>query len=272
MNRIEQVAAPTPTPTPAPQPRVPRARRGGSGLAVAIAALAVPLMPGTAFGATSSTDGGGVARAEVPHARHHLHHFHHGPVLPDPGVMTLRAWTASGWSLTIPNRDNVPWLAAPAQPVQPAKPAQPALPIDHPRPVVLPDGTHGEIAEYRVPHASSVPPAGARSRVLPQPLVPFSVPSNTKQMAVPSQQAVDIPNGVASQMPVNQTQPPSENAVAASLSVSPSCQRRGYPISQDRYMVAHLRPAADPMNVAVAVPPHRTACAARVDYLSQARA
>ncbi|ACU76225.1 hypothetical protein Caci_7399 [Catenulispora acidiphila DSM 44928] len=258
MNRIEQVAAPTPTstPTPAPQPRLPRARRGGSGLAVAMAALAVPLMPGTAFGATSSTGGGGVARTEVPHARHHLHHFHHGPVLPDPGVMTLRAWTASGWSLTVPNRDNVPWLAAPAQP---------ALPIDHPRPVVLPDGTHGEIAEYRVPHASSVPPAGARSRVLPQPLVPFAVPSNTKQMTVPSQQAVDIPNGVA-----NHTQLPSENAVAASLSASPSCQRRGYPISQDRYMVAHLRPAADPMDVAVS--PHRTACAARVDYLSQARA
>jgi hypothetical protein len=84
-------------------------------------------------------------------------------------------------------------------------------------------------------------------------------------MAVPSQQAVDVPDGVA-----NQTRPPSENAVVASLPTSPPCLRTGYPVSQDRYIVAHLRPAADPMDVAVA--PHRTVCAARVDYLSQARA
>lgn len=276
MNRIEQVA--TPAPAQQPQPRLPRARRGTSGLAIAIAALTVPLIPGTALAATSFT-GDGPVKTEAPHARHHLHH---GQVLPGPGAVTVQAWTASGWTLTVPDRDghDVPWLA------------EPALPIDHPRPVVLPDGTHGEIAAYRVSHASpraedpSGPAAqpqtqtpadpadstgpdgsaalrGARSRVLPQPLIPFSAPANTKQMLAPSRQDVDIPGGVASPPPA------SERAVAADLPSS-SCQRTGYPVSQDSSMVAHLRPAADDMDVDVS--PHRTACTARVDYLSQARA
>jgi len=46
--------------------------------------------------------------------------------------------------------------------------------------------------------------------------------------------------------------------------------RSAYPTGNDRYMLAHLRPVSGAMDVVVT--PRRVACAARVDYLSQARA
>ncbi|MEY9933234.1 hypothetical protein ABH926_007887 [Catenulispora sp. GP43] len=299
MNRIEQVAMPIPA---QPQPRLPRARRATSGVAVAIAALAVPLLPGMAFGTTSSGGAGATATEAPSQARHHLPH---GPVLPGPGVLTLQAWTASGWTLTVPARDGryVPWTG------------EPGLPIDHPRPVILPDGKRGEIADYRVvptglraddPHVpeAQIPadpadpadstgsdgstgsvPSGdasmewpsrdtgdttalraARSPVVPDPLIPFS-PANTKQMMSPSRTDADIPNGAVTPAPaVGQT----AVVTAADLPTSSYCLRDAYPAGGDRYMVAHLRPAADAMDVVAT--PHRTVCGARVDYLSQARA
>lgn len=318
MNRIEQVATPAFAPAPAqqPQPRLPRSRaavrrraaqallrpiegparprRGTSGLAVAIAALAVPLIPSTALGAVSSTG----STPEAPQSRHHLHHGH---VVPDPGAMTVQAWsTASGWSsatrwsVTVDGR-YVPW------------PAEPGGPIDHPRPVVFPDGTHGEIAAYRVSHAgprtddpdapgtqspadptspngsmSSTPPGDAppewssggpsafrtaRSHVVPEPFIPSARPANTKQMMVASAaslQAADVPNGTLSR-------PSAPERVVAAVDTSESpCLRTAYPVGSDPHMVAHLRPTTDTMDVVVTH--HRTACAVRVDYLSQARA
>ncbi|MEY9891374.1 hypothetical protein ABIA31_005039 [Catenulispora sp. MAP5-51] len=332
MNRIEKVATPIPA---QPQLRLPRARRGTSGVAVAIAALAVPLLPGVAFGSTSA-GGPGTATTEAPsQARHHLPP---GQVPPGPGVVTVQGWTASGWTLTVPAWDgrHAPWLG------------DPGLPIDHPRPVILPDGKRGEIADYRVaptglradgsgapaaqisqnpgaqisgaqisgaqipagpadstgPDGStdSMPPGDAstewrsgdpaasrsvRSRVLPEPLVPFAGPANTKQMVVPSRADADIPDGAMTPAPAvapapalapapaaapaaGQASGQIADATAAGLPASSSCLSDGYPAGGDRFMAAHLRPVADPMDVVVA--PHRKPCAVRVDYLSQARA
>lgn len=327
MNRIEQVAPPIPAqpqPQPQPQPqrppRLPRARRGTSGVAVAIAALAVPLLPGMAFG-TTAAGGPGAATPEAPsQARHHLPH---GQDFPGPGALTIQAWTTSGWTLTVPVRDGryAPWLG------------EPGLPIDHPRPVVLPDGTRGEIADYRmapsglradVPRSSEARfpetgiPAGpadstgsdgsdgsdglggsggldgsggstgamplggtatewpsgdamasrtARSRVIPEPLVPFTKPTYAMRMEGPSRSAVDIPGGAMTPAQAVRHIGP---ATAAALPASSYCLRDGYPAGGDRFMAAHLRPAADAMDVVVT--PHRTPCGVRVDYLSQARA
>ncbi len=191
MNRIEQVATPAPAQQSEQLPesqqtqiRLPRAlaaadvrrraahrfqqrdpasaraRRGTSGLAVAIAALAVPLLPGAAFGATSAAVAGdGTAKPQAPHARHHLPH---GQVLPGPGAVTVQGWTASGWSFTIPARPAepglwdrvlsghhddyyVPWRTETTETTES---------MSRPRPVVLPDGTRGEISAYHVTRAS----------------------------------------------------------------------------------------------------------------------
>ncbi|WP_194919926.1 hypothetical protein [Catenulispora rubra] len=348
MNRIEQVASPT----PAQQPLLPRAladvrrrtahamvRPGGttyrarrtSGFAVAIAALAVPLLPSQAFGVASSVDA-----ARAPHVRHHIQlgpydeHSQvgrHGQVLPGPGAMTLQGWTASGWTLTAPDRPAdvglwghllamhhdghyVPWLAGPLESADPAY-------AFHPRPVVLPDGTRGEIAAYRVSQTSpraadpaapeSQTPAGpagpadpadstgpdgsgsspggwsqlgggsadrtsdglaavrgARSQVVPAPLIPFSAPANTKQMLGTVRQGADIPDGAANHVPT------SGRVMAAAVPSVAPCLRGDYPAGTDRHMVARLHPARDAMNVVVTN--RRTPCAAAVDYLSQARA
>lgn len=302
MNRIEHVA--TPTLAQQPQPRFPRSpadvrrraspagpqstsskpsarvRRGTSGLAVAIAALAVPLIPSPALGAVTPTGSAPAApktQAQAPtQTRHHLPHRH---VLPEPGALTVQAWTtASGWTLTVPTMRHdggyVTW------------PAEVVTPIDRPRPAVLPDGAQGETSAYRVsrdsPHAdnpdgpgtqASADPAGpdgstssapsgdappewssggpsalrtARSRGVPGPLIPFSMPPNTMQMEAAPRQDADI-----------------------DTSASP-CLGAAYPAGSDRYMLARLRPASDAMDVVVT--PHRVACAARVGYLSQARA
>lgn len=342
MNRIEQVAPPAPAQQP--QPLLPRAladvrrraahavvRPGGttsrarrtSGFAVAIAALAVPLLPSQAFGVASSVDA-----AKAPHARHHIHHGpyeehgRHGQVLPGPGAVTLQGWTASGWTLTAPDRpadvglwghllamhhdgNSVPWLAEPVDPAY----------AFHPRPVLLPDGTRGEIAAYRVSHTSpratdpaapesqipadpadSTGPDGsgsstgsgsgswsqlgggsadrtsdglaavraARSRVVPDPLIPFSAPANTKQMLGRVRQGADIPDGAANHVPT------SGRVLAAADPSAAPCSRADYPAGTDRHMLARLRPARDAMNVVVTN--RRTPCAAAVDYLSQARA
>jgi len=301
MNRIEQVA--TPAPAQQPQPRFPRspagvrrrasptrsqpasfeapararARRGTSGLAVAIAALAGPLIPSPALGAVTS----------------------HGHVVLDPGVLTVQAWaTASGWTLTVPMRHGGGYVTRPSEVV---------APISHPRPVVLPDGTHGEISAYHVsrtspragnpdgpgtqtsadqvgsdgsttsapsgdapPEWSSGGPSAwrdARSRVVPGPLIPFGIPPNTMQMEGSPRQDADIPNGAVSR-PSAPQQAVAVNAVATT-SASP-CLGAAYPTGNDRYMLAHLRPVSGAMDVVVT--PRRVACAARVDYLSQARA
>ncbi|MEY9858909.1 hypothetical protein ABH935_004532 [Catenulispora sp. GAS73] len=345
MNRIEQVAPPAPAQQP--QPLLPRAladvrrraahamvRPGGtssrarrtSGFAVAMAALAVPLLPSQAFGVASSADAAG-----APHARHHIRHGEHGQVLPGPGAVTLQGWTASGWTLTAPDRPadvglwghllamhhdghSVPWLAEPAEAADPGY-------AFHPRPVVLPDGTRGEIAAYRVSHTSpraadpaapeSQTPAdpadstgldgsggsggsggsdgsgpsgwsqlgggsadrttdglaavrGARSRVVPGPLIPFSAPANTKQMLGTVRQSTDIPDGTANHVPT------SGRVMAAADPSAVPCQRGDYPAGTDRYMLARMHPARDAMDVVVTN--RRTPCAAAVDYLSQARA
>jgi hypothetical protein len=284
MNRIEHAPTPTPTPAQQPQPRFPRS------LAVAIAALAVPLVPSPAFGAVTST--GSAPEAPKMQAQTQTrHHLPHGHVLPDPGALTVQAWTtASGWTLTVPSR-----------------PAYPGLWDDHPRQVVLPDGTHGEISAYRVSRASpradnpdapgtqtpadpvgqdgstSSVPSGdappewssggpsafrdARSRVVSGPLIPFSSPPTTIQMAAAHRRDADIPDGTVSR-PSAPEQVVAPNAVAHTA--ASACLGAAYPAGNDRYMLAHLRPAPDAM--AVVVTPHRTACAARVDYLSQARA
>jgi len=336
MNRIEQVAPSAPAQQP--QPLLPRAladvrrraahamvrpggapsraRRSTSGLAVAIAALAVPLLPSQAFGVASS---GGDGAAKAPDARHHIHHGQsggHGQVLPGPGAMTIQGWTASGWTLTVPDRPadlglwgrvlamhhdghSVPWLAEPADPAY----------AFHPRPVVLPDGTRGEIAAYRVSHTSprAVDPAapesqtpadpadstgsdgsgpggwpqvgggsgdrtsdglaavrGARSRVVPGPLIPFSAPANTQQMMGTVRQGADIPEGAANHVPTS-----GRVLAAADPSASP-CLSPTYPAGTDRYMLARLHPDTDAMDVVVTH--RRTPCTATVDYLSQARA
>lgn len=287
MNRIEHVA--TPTPAQQPQPRFPRS------LAVAIAALAVPLIPSPALGAVTSAG----SAPEAPkmqtqaqtQARHHLPHNY---VLPDPGALTVQAWTtASGWTLTVPTR-----------------PAEVVAPIERPRPVVLPDGTHGEISAYHVSRVSPraenpdnpdapgtqipadpVGPDGstssmssgdvpsewssdgrsalrdARSRVVPGPLIPYAIPPNTMQMEAEPRQEADIPNGAVNRPSVPQQVVAANTVVNASAS---ACLGAAYPAGNDRYMLAHLRPASDAMDVVVT--PHRIACAARVDYLSQARA
>jgi len=341
MNRTEQVASSAPAQQP--QPLLPRAladvrrraahamvrpsgtpsrARRTSGFAVAMAALAVPLLPSQAFGVASSADA-----AKGPPARHHIRHGGHGEhdqVVPGPGAMTLQGWTASGWSLTAPDRPAdvglwghllamhrdghfVPWLAEPAEPADPAY-------AFHPRPVVLPDGTRGEIAAYRVSHASprAADPAGpesqtptdpadstgsdgsgsgsngwsqlgggstdrtsdglaavrgARSRVVPGPLIPFSGPANTKQMMGSVRQSADIPDipgGTADHVPT------SGRVMAAAEPSAAPCQRGDYPAGTDRYMLARLHPARDAMDVVVTN--RRTPCAAVVDYLSQARA
>jgi hypothetical protein len=59
-------------------------------------------------------------------------------------------------------------------------------------------------------------------------------------------------------------------ANAVTTTAASPCPGAAYPAGNDRYMLAHLRPASDAMDVVVT--PHRVACAARVDYLSQARA
>ena len=343
MNRIEQVAQPAPAQQP--QPLLPRAladvrrraaqamvgpsgtasrARRTSGFAVAMAALAVPLLPSQAFGMASPADA-----AKAPHARHHIRHDEHGQVLPGPGAMTLQGWTASGWTFTAPDRPadlglwgrllamhhdghSVPWLAAPAEPADPGY-------AFHPRPVVLPDGTRGEIAAFRVSHTSpraadpAVPesqtpadPAdstgpdgsggsgspggfgsggwsqlgggsadrttdglaavrGARSQVVPGPLIPFSVPANTKQMLGTVRQGTDIPDGTANHVPTS-----GRVMAAADPSAAAPCQRGDYPAGTDRYILARLHPARDAMDVVVTN--RRTPCAAAVDYLSQARA
>lgn len=285
MNRIEQVA--TPAPAQLPQPRRPRpladvrrraaqalhptdpsasrARRGASGLAVAIAALAVPLVPSPALGAVSATK----STPEVPQSRHHSHHGH---VVPDPGAVTVQAWsTASGWSLTVPNGvaeaelwDHVP-----------------RMPIDHPRPVVLPDGTHGEIAAYRVshasPHADDPDASGTQDPGDPTGLPLGDAPPewssggpsalrNARSRAVPDPliQTDDVPRAALSQPSAP------ERAVEAVDSSASPCAIAAYPAGNDRYMLARLHPVKDPMDVVVTH--HRTVCALRVDYLSQARA
>lgn len=313
MNRIEQVA--TPAPAQQPQPRFlrspadvrrrassarsqptsteapARSRRRTSGLAVAIAALAVPLIPSPALGAVTS----------------------HGHVVPDPGALTVQAWaTASGWTLTVPGRpvdaglwDHVPAMRHDGGYV--TRPVEVVAPIGHPRPVVLPDGTHGEISAYQVSRASpradnpdssgtqtpadpvgsdgstSSAPSGdappewssggpsawrnARSRVVPGPLIPLGSPPHTMQMEGSPRQDADIPNGAVSR-PSAPKQVVAVNAVATT-SASP-CLGAAYPTGDDRYMLARLRPVSDAMDVVVT--PRRVACAARVDYLSQARA
>ena len=267
MNRIEQVAVPTPAQQP--QPRLPRAladvlrraaravfppgepagraRRGTSGIAVAIAAFAVPLLPGSAFGVATAT-GAGAAGPEAPHAWQHLHH---GEVYPGPDRMTVQAWSASGWTLTVPLRPGdsaeiglpgdrvltthdgryVPWISGP----EPA----PIGAIPGSRPVVLPDGKRGEIAAYRVSHTSPRAVRVARNRFVPTPMVTGRSPGTTKQMMVGA--PVESPCSSVAPLP-----------------------------GQDSRMLAHLRPAVDDMNVVAAHP--RMVCAAKVNYLSQARA
>ena len=321
-----------------------RARRGTSGVAVAIAALTVPVLPGQAFGMAASAVAGGstataasasagtsAGTATAPQIRHHIQHGphgddgslgrygrygRHGEIVPGPGAMTLQGWAAGGWTLTLPERPAdsglwdhvlgmhrdghyVPWLAEPADPAY----------ATHPRPVVLPDGTRGEIAAYHVSHASPRPtdpdapdsqapadPAdstgsdgsgsggwsrvggesadrssdrfavlpGARSRVVPDPLIPFTGPANTKQMLGPGRQGADIPDGATNHLPT------AGRALAASGPVASPCLRAAYLAGKDRHMLAHLHPVMDAMNVIV--DHRRTPCTARVDYLSQARA
>lgn len=281
----------------------PRGRRGASGLAV-IAALAVPLAPSPAFGAVSSTG----SAPEAPQTRHHLHDGHLVPdhvvpdhvipdrVIPDPGVMTVQGWTtASGWSFTIPTRPTYPglWDHVPSMHHEGRYglwPAELAGPIDHPRQVVLPDGTRGEISAYHVSKAgpraddsgrssTSSPPVGqapprwstggpsaspiARARVVPQPLIPFLMPANTKQMMAAPRQADDVPADTLSRPSAP------EHVVAAVDTSASSCLVAAYPVG-DRYMVAHPRPMTDAMGIVVTH--HRATCAVKVDYLSQARA
>lgn len=92
-------------------------------------------------------------------------------------------------------------------------------------------------------------------------------PAHAKQVATPSRQESDLPADGA-RRPSAPEQAVAANAVIGT-SVSP-CAGAAYPAGNDRYMQVHLRPANDAMDIAVT--PHRTACAARVDYLSQARA
>lgn len=325
MNRIEQVV--TPTAAQQSQPRLPRtladvrrravpsfqpsgpastrARRGTSGLAVAIAALTVPLLPGAAFGATSAVGGGGAAKSAAPHARHQLHH---GEVIPGPGDITVRGWTAGGWTVTfpsgpaepglgdhalIPRHDDgcVPWRTETVES------------IGWPCPIILPDGTRGEISAYHVTRASpridepqgpgtpTQGPAGpADSTGLTGPdgstgSVPFGGAaewSSGGPSAVRGTRSHVVPGGplIPSARPANTKQmvlAPAANrsaartpvAAASSLPV-PACLRSANRVGKDHQMVAHLRPAPDAMDVVV--PQRHAPCTARTGYLSQARA
>ena len=303
MNRIEHVATPTSTPARQPQPRFPRsladvrrrasparaqptsssqasarARRGTSGLAVAIAALAVPLIPNPALGAAVSTG----STPEAPQAQTQTrHHLPHGHVLPEPGALTVQAWsTASGWTLTVPTRpadadlwDHVPTMRHDGGYV--AWPAEAVAPIDRPRPVVLPDGTHGEISAYRVsranPRADSPDAPGTQTPA--DPVGPDGSTSSAPSGDAPPESSSGGPGPSAlrnarSRVVPGPLIPVAANAVA-NTAVSP-CLGATHPANNDPYMLARLRPASDAMNVVVT--PHRVACAARVDYLSQARA
>lgn len=265
MNRIEQVTAPAPAQQP--QPRVPRpaaeirgrvveapvqppgapsrVRRGRSRLAVALAALAVPLLPGQALGAEPS-HGAGPVRPEAPRTWHRLHHPAHGQMHPGSATVTFQMWAAGGWTLTVPSRADGMGLPGDLPNPRPDgyyRPwfVEPAFPV--------PVGP-GEHAGYRESHTSprtAVHRASrqARSRVLPDPLIPNQIPADTKQMMSGIQEG------------------------AADAPTSP-CRREPYPATTDTRMLARLRPVTDRMNVVVA--PERMPCEARVDYLSQARA
>lgn len=331
MNRIEQVA--TPISAQQPQPRLPRAladvrrraahtfqqsgpasarsRRGTSGLAVAIAALAVPLLPGAAFGATSAAGGGdGTAKAEAPHARHHVPH---GQVLPGPGPITVQGWTASGWSFTLPSRPVEPGLwghvLAPHHDGHYVPwPTETVETMSHPRPVVLPDGTRGEISAYHVTRASprtddpelpgtppqapadpadSTGPDGSFSSV-PSGGAPGDWHSGDRAAArarartvsdplIPSARPANTKQMVAAPTQVADTPQGTGNRSAVPAAVTAAaghptslCLRTAYRIGSERDMQAHLRPTADAMDVIVS--PNHAPCTARVGYLSQARA
>jgi hypothetical protein len=267
MNRIEQVTVPAPAQQP--QPRLPRAlagvrrraaeamaqppgapsrvRRGTSRFAVALATLAVPLLPGQALGAAPS-HGAGAARPEAPHTWHHLRHPGPSQVYPGSSTMTFQMWAAGGWTLTIPSRADGMGMPGDLPNPRPDGYYRPWF-VEPAFPAVLPDGERAPEA-YRESHTSpriAGPTAlrQARSRVLPDPLIPNQGPANTKQMVVGTQQA------------------------AADAPTFP-CLREPYPATADRGMLARLRPVRDAMNVVVTH--ERMPCAARVDYLSQARA
>jgi hypothetical protein len=132
----------------------------------------------------------------------------------------------------------------------------------------------------------------ARSRITPAPLIPISLippprPANTKQMFVTAGHQATAPAKVYgpkapaawSALTIKPASAPKPSlatrqavAVPATSQASPAspCLRTAYLAGKDRHMQAHLRSAADAMNI-VRARPH-SACAAMVDYLSQARA
>ena len=278
-----------------PRETATRTRRGTTGIAVAIAALAVPMLPNPALGAAST--GAGPVKPSVPHARHHLDH---NGVEPEPGTMTVQEWEASGWTLTVPDHPadmgllghvlatrhhghHVPWLAEPARAAHANRPGVPAtttgVPANGRRPVVdafRVSHTSPRVEELYAPEPQA--PVGptavlaARSRALPNPLVPAARPANTKQMLAAGRQSADIPDtpdipgGVAARSSAPQ---PHQALAGADPSASP-CTRAASTAGNDRQMVAHLHPARDAMDVVVTH--RRTPCTAMVDYLSQARA
>jgi hypothetical protein len=110
----------------------------------------------------------------------------------------------------------------------------------------------------------------ARSRVVPEPLITPRMPLNTKQMLPGVDQPTDLPDAAA-------VAPAGSAGVALPADLLASSCRRpdgsagvGGMRTTDSHMLAHLRPAADPMNVVVSR--GGAPCGARVDYLSQARA
>ncbi|MBS2532995.1 hypothetical protein KGQ20_09425, partial [Catenulispora sp. NF23] len=277
------------------QPRATptRTRRGTTGLAVAIAALAVPMLPNPALGAAST--GADPIKPSAPQTRHHLNHDR---VEPEPGTMTVQEWAASGWTLTVPDHPAdmgllghilatrhhghyVPWLAEPARVAHandgPGVPATATgIPANGRRPVIdafRVSHTSPRAEELYTPEsqaaASLTSAPAARSRTLPNPLVPAARPANTKQMLVAGRQSADIPDipgGVAARSSAPQSH---QASAAADPSASP-CLREDSVAGNDRQMVAHLHPATDAMDVVVTH--RRTPCTAMVDYLSQARA
>lgn len=142
---------------------------------------------------------------------------------------------------------------------------------------------HGS-AKQRAPHASqpdtrsATQPSDTRTGIAHHPpLIPTRPPANTKQMMAPARQAalraISGPNvrpgaGTATD---SLTQPPAPHQppTTADTAAYP-CPSPVHPAGNDSHMLAHVNPITDPMDVVI--PRHPIACAARVDYLSQARA
>jgi hypothetical protein len=202
-------------------------------------------------------------------------------IFPDPGAVTFQSWVATGWSLTRPDPEAVdprclvvphhhrctPWLYPAAAPhmtsgpvgVDDSRPVTAAFPVSHTGPWKMGDvdGTDPRDPVRSLDASTEGSTSTSPGRLFDDAPRPASAGQHPDGST--------ITRAVRSRaLPVAAATKPIATPMKA------PCLRAAYLVGRDRRMLAHLRSAVDAMGVVVN---HRhAACAAMVDYLSQARA